>query len=105
MHTSAPSWSTRVVLGEELWITERPGDTAMAVNATATLAGITALIVARDAGRGTMSGNARVEATLGPSGARSLFWRGLVGAGWGLWLQNLKLMVGAAVGLVAGLPA
>jgi hypothetical protein len=35
------------VLGEELWITERPRDTAMAVNAAATLAGITALIAAR----------------------------------------------------------
>jgi len=41
------AWSTRAVLGEELWITERPRDTAMAVNATATLAGITALIAAR----------------------------------------------------------
>jgi hypothetical protein len=41
------AWSTRVVLGEELWITERPRDTAMAVNAAATLAGITALIAAR----------------------------------------------------------
>lgn len=41
------AWSTRVVLGEELWITERPHDAAMAVNAAATLAGITALIAAR----------------------------------------------------------
>ncbi|SRR6266508_1345607 len=41
------AWSTRAVLGEELWITERPRDTAMAVNAAATLAGITALIAAR----------------------------------------------------------
>ena len=41
------AWSTRVVLGEELWITERPRDAAMAVNAAATLAGITALIAAR----------------------------------------------------------
>lgn len=35
------AWSTRAVLGEELWITERPRDTAMAVNAAATLAGVT----------------------------------------------------------------
>jgi hypothetical protein len=41
------AWSTRAVLGEELWITERPRDTAMVVNAAATLAGITALIAAR----------------------------------------------------------
>jgi hypothetical protein len=41
------AWPTRAVLGEELWITERPRDTAMAVNAAATLAGITALIAAR----------------------------------------------------------
>jgi hypothetical protein len=41
------AWSTRAVLGEELWITERPRDTARAVNAAATLAGITALIAAR----------------------------------------------------------
>jgi hypothetical protein len=40
------AWSTRVVLGEELWITERPRDSAMAVNAAATLAGVTALIAA-----------------------------------------------------------
>lgn len=41
------AWSTRAVLGEELWITERPRDTAMAVNAAATLAGVAALIAAR----------------------------------------------------------
>jgi hypothetical protein len=41
------AWATRAVLGEELWITERPRDTAMAVNAAATLAGITALIAAQ----------------------------------------------------------
>src|SRR5687767_14302422 len=41
------AWATRAVLGEELWITERPRDTAMVVNAAAMLAGITALIAAR----------------------------------------------------------
>ena len=41
------AWSTRAVLGEELWIAERPRDTAMAVDAAARLAGITALIAAR----------------------------------------------------------
>lgn len=41
------AWSTRAVLGEELWIAERPRDTAMAVDAAATLAGIAALVAAR----------------------------------------------------------
>jgi hypothetical protein len=41
------AWSTRAVLGEELWIAERPRDAAMAVDAAATLAGITALVAAR----------------------------------------------------------
>jgi hypothetical protein len=41
------AWSTRAVLGEELWIAERPRDAAMAVDAAATLAGVTALIAAR----------------------------------------------------------
>ena len=41
------AWSTRAVLGEELWIRERPRDAAMAVDAAATLTGITALIAAR----------------------------------------------------------
>jgi hypothetical protein len=40
------AWSTRAVLGEELWITERPHDSAMAVDAAATAAGIVALIAA-----------------------------------------------------------
>jgi hypothetical protein len=37
----------RAVLGEELWITERPRDKAMAVNAAASVAGVTALAAAR----------------------------------------------------------
>src|SRR5688572_9813989 len=40
------AWSTRAVLGEELWITERPRDKAMAVNAAASAAGLTALAAA-----------------------------------------------------------
>ena len=39
--------STRAVLGEELWITERPRDKAMAVNAAAGVAGVIALAAAR----------------------------------------------------------
>lgn len=36
------AWATRAMLGEERWIDERPMDAAMAVNAGATLAGVTA---------------------------------------------------------------
>ena len=41
------AWSTRAVLGEELWIAERPRDKAMAVNAAASVAGVIALAAAR----------------------------------------------------------
>lgn len=41
------AWATRVVLGEERWIAERPRDAAMAVNAAATAASVAALIAAR----------------------------------------------------------
>jgi hypothetical protein len=41
------AWSTRAILGEERWITERPKDAAWAVNAAATLAGMVALAAAR----------------------------------------------------------
>ncbi|GAB4585739.1 DUF6653 family protein [Nocardia sp. IFM 10818] len=41
------AWATRVILGEERWITERPRDAALAVNAAATAAGLVAVISAR----------------------------------------------------------
>lgn len=41
------AWASRAMLGEERWIDERPMDTAMAVNAAATAAGIGAMIAAR----------------------------------------------------------
>ena len=41
------AWASRAMLGEERWISERPRDTAMAVNAAATAAGITAMVAAR----------------------------------------------------------
>ena len=41
------AWSTRAVLGEELWITELPRDKAMALNAAASVAGAIALAAAR----------------------------------------------------------
>jgi hypothetical protein len=40
------AWSTRAVLGEELWITERPRDKAMAVDAAASVAAAIALTAA-----------------------------------------------------------
>jgi hypothetical protein len=41
------AWSTRAILGEEQWIEQRPMDAAMAVDAAATAAGVTAMIAAR----------------------------------------------------------
>lgn len=41
------AWATRAILGEERWIEERPMDTAMAVDAAATIAGVAAMIAAR----------------------------------------------------------
>ncbi len=35
------------MLGEELWIVDRPRDAALAVNAAATVAGVLALVAAR----------------------------------------------------------
>ncbi|MGV0792168.1 DUF6653 family protein [Mycolicibacterium sp. XJ1819] len=40
------AWATRAILGEELWIVERPRDTGMVVNAAGTLAGAIALVAA-----------------------------------------------------------
>ena len=41
------AWATRAVLGEELWIADRPRDTAMAVDVAATGAGLVAMVAAR----------------------------------------------------------
>jgi hypothetical protein len=41
------AWATRAVLGEEMWIVERPRDAAMAVNAASTMFLAAALIAAR----------------------------------------------------------
>ena len=41
------AWSTRAILGEEVWIAERPLDAAMAVDVAATLAGVVAMVAAR----------------------------------------------------------
>jgi hypothetical protein len=44
-HTRA--WSSRAMLGEEIWLGEWPRDTAMAVNVVATAAGLVAAAAAR----------------------------------------------------------
>ncbi len=41
------AWATRAILGEERWVSERPMDAAMAVNAAASVAGVGAMIAAR----------------------------------------------------------
>ncbi|MUL40598.1 hypothetical protein FZ103_05285 [Streptomonospora sp. PA3] len=40
------AWSTRAMLGEELWIAERPRDAAMAVQAATSAAGLLAVAAA-----------------------------------------------------------
>lgn len=41
------AWATRAMLGEELWMLDRPRDAARVVNAAASLAAVAALVAAR----------------------------------------------------------
>ena len=41
------AWSTRAMLGEELWISRRPKDAAMFVSAVASAAALNAVVAAR----------------------------------------------------------
>ncbi len=41
------AWSTRAMLGEELWISRRPRDAAMLVSAVTSVAALTAIVAAR----------------------------------------------------------
>ena len=41
------AWSTRAMLGEELWISRRPRDAAMFVSAVTSAAALSALVAAR----------------------------------------------------------
>ena len=41
------AWSTRAMLGEELWITRRPRDAAMAVSALTSAVSLSAVVAAR----------------------------------------------------------
>jgi hypothetical protein len=41
------AWSTRAMLGEELWIARRPRDAAMLVSAVTSVAALSAILAAR----------------------------------------------------------
>ena len=41
------AWSTRAMLGEELWISRRPRDAAMVISAVTSVAALSAVIAAR----------------------------------------------------------
>lgn len=41
------AWSTRAMLGEELWISDRPRDAAMLVSAATSAAALVAVVAAR----------------------------------------------------------
>jgi hypothetical protein len=41
------AWSTRAMLGEELWVSRRPRDAAMVVSAAASAAALCAVVAAR----------------------------------------------------------
>jgi hypothetical protein len=41
------AWSTRAMLGEELWISRRPRDAALVVSAVTSVAALSAVIAAR----------------------------------------------------------
>jgi hypothetical protein len=41
------AWSTRAMLGEELWISRRPLDAAMLVSAVTSIAALSAVVAAR----------------------------------------------------------
>jgi hypothetical protein len=64
------AWATRAVLGEEMWIVERPLDAAMAVNAGSAACLIAALVAARR--------RALAPAIAGTAGAMALimvYWK------------------------------
>ena len=64
------AWATRAVLGEEMWIVERPRDAAMAVNAGSTAFLAAALIAAR---KRTLA--PAVAATAGAMALIMVYWK------------------------------
>lgn len=67
------AWATRAVLGEEMWIVERPRDAAMAVNAGSTAFLAAALIAAR---KRTLA--PAVAATAGAMALIMVYWKQMV---------------------------
>lgn len=68
------AWATRAMLGEELWITERPRDAALAVNAASTILLAGAVIAARR--------RRAVPAAAGTAGSMALtmlYWKQMAG--------------------------
>lgn len=45
--TTNENWATRAILGEELWITQRPKDAARALSALTSTAAVCAIVAAR----------------------------------------------------------
>jgi hypothetical protein len=67
------AWATRAVLGEEMWIIDRPKDAAMALNAGSTALLICALIAARR--RRLVPA---VAATAGAMALTMVYWKQMV---------------------------
>ncbi len=67
------AWSTRAMLGEEQWISDRPRDTALAVNAAGSAAGLVAFLSARGRLRW-----ATTAATATQMGITLVYWQRMV---------------------------
>ena len=61
------AWATRAMLGEEMWIAERPLDWAMAVNAAASVFGISGVVASLKGKLGRLQGNLAAMSALSGS--------------------------------------
>jgi hypothetical protein len=66
-------WSTRAMLGEELWITRRPKDAALAVSAATSIAAVCAIVAARRRRLGTAA-----AATAAQMALTLVYWQQMV---------------------------
>jgi hypothetical protein len=64
------AWATRAMLGEEMWIVDRPKDAAMALNVGSTALLVSALIAARRRRRGPAA-----TATAGAMALTMAYWK------------------------------